>query len=139
MGAGNAIATGWSRASKTLHLMKSTQPCSECGTPFDCGCAVGTCWCKEYPAIMPADFSKKCLCPSCLAKVIGKHIEGRLADLPFEEALNLAKQKPASNRLLELIDYTVKGGNYVFSRWYLLKQGKCCGNGCRNCPYPAKA
>jgi hypothetical protein len=119
--------------------MKSTQPCSECGTPFACGCAAGTCWCDEYPAVLPPDFSKKCLCPSCLAKAIGRHIQGRLDVLSFEEALTLAKQKTPSNRLLEHIDYTVKGGNYVFTRWYLLKQGKCCGNGCRNCPYPAKS
>jgi hypothetical protein len=87
---------------------------------------------------MPADFSKNCLCPSCLAKAIGRHIEVRLANLPFEEAVLLTNQNPSSNRLLEHIDYTLKGGNYVFTRWYLLKQGKCCGNGCRNCPYPVK-
>ncbi|WP_245553367.1 DUF5522 domain-containing protein [Echinicola vietnamensis] len=42
--------------------------------------------------------------------------------------------KPSS--LIEGIDYTINDqGLFVFSGWYLLRQGKCCGNGCQNCPY----
>jgi len=29
-------------------------------------------------------------------------------------------------------------GNTVFTSYYLRKRGKCCGNGCRNCPYNPK-
>ncbi|WP_317172740.1 DUF5522 domain-containing protein [Echinicola salinicaeni] len=37
---------------------------------------------------------------------------------------------------MEGIDYTInEQGFYVFTAWYLLRQGKCCGNGCKNCPY----
>ena len=118
--------------------MDSTQPCSECGTPFACGCAQGGCWCNDYPAVLPADPAKSCLCPTCLAKAIGQKIEERLATLPHSEALQWAQQQPPTIRSREHIDYTVERGNYVYSRWFLLKRGICCGNGCRNCPYPPK-
>ncbi|MDN3671028.1 DUF5522 domain-containing protein [Echinicola jeungdonensis] len=40
------------------------------------------------------------------------------------------------DQLIEGIDYTLnKQGFFVFSAWYLLRKGKCCGNGCQNCPY----
>ena len=126
------------KASTTLRSMKSSQPCSECGTPFACECASGACWCNDYLVIMTSEFPWDCRCPSCLAKAIGRTIEARLTTLPLADAVMLAKQQPASGRLLEHIDYTIEKGSYVFSRWYLLKQGKCCGNGCRNCPYIPK-
>jgi Family of unknown function (DUF5522) len=85
---------------------------------------------------MPSDIAQVCLCPTCLAKAIGQKIKIRLADLPHLEALNLAKAQPHSARLIENIDYTVENQMFVLSAWYLLKQGKCCGRGCRNCPYP---
>lgn len=88
---------------------------------------------------MPLDFSQDCRCPDCLARVIGQKIEAHLATLPHDEALRLAAGQRPSTRLIEHIDYTIENGNHVFSRWFLLKQGKCCGNGCRNCPYPAPA
>jgi len=69
---------------------------------------------------------------------MGRIIAERLDSLSHADALILAKQQPISGRLLEHIDYQVVKGSYVFSRWYLLKQGRCCGNGCRNCPYPTK-
>ncbi|MBX3470517.1 MAG: hypothetical protein KF878_26925 [Planctomycetes bacterium] len=28
-------------------------------------------------------------------------------------------------------------GLYVLSSAYLLRQGRCCGQGCRHCPWPA--
>jgi hypothetical protein len=38
--------------------------------------------------------------------------------------------------LIEGIDYTIEGGvALVFTAWYHLKRGECCGNGCRHCPY----
>ncbi len=32
--------------------------------------------------------------------------------------------------------YLDEHGLIVFTATYLLKRGSCCGNGCRNCPYP---
>lgn len=33
------------------------------------------------------------------------------------------------------IDYVWEDGKVVFSRDYLLRRGRCCGSGCRNCPF----
>jgi hypothetical protein len=82
------------------------------------------------------DFSRDCRCPICLAKAIGRKIDERLATIPHEEALRMASAERSNIRVVEHIDYTLENGNYVFSKWYLLKQGKCCDSGCRNCPYP---
>lgn len=41
-------------------------------------------------------------------------------------------------KFIEGIDYNKnESGAWVFTGWYLLRQGGCCGNGCTNCPYPA--
>lgn len=38
--------------------------------------------------------------------------------------------------LIEDIDYYIDaGGLLVFTAWYHLKRGSCCGSGCRHCPY----
>ncbi|WP_145236647.1 DUF5522 domain-containing protein [Urbifossiella limnaea] len=39
--------------------------------------------------------------------------------------------------LVEGEDYTVEHGRWVFTAAFLLRRGYCCGNGCRNCPYPS--
>lgn len=33
------------------------------------------------------------------------------------------------------IDYHLENGVMVFTEWYHLKRGECCGNACRHCPY----
>lgn len=33
--------------------------------------------------------------------------------------------------------YYVENGRLVFTARYLLGRGKCCGSGCRHCPYPS--
>lgn len=116
--------------------MRTTKSCASCGAKFVCGGSSGTCWCADYPAIIPPDFSRDCSCPECLAKAIAQFIEDRITILPHDEALRMATAEPRSPRLIGHVDYTLENGNYVFSKWFLLKQRKCCGNGCRNCPYP---
>ncbi|MCO6045782.1 DUF5522 domain-containing protein [Aeoliella sp. ICT_H6.2] len=32
-------------------------------------------------------------------------------------------------------DYYIEQGRVVFTAGYLLRRGKCCGSGCRHCPY----
>ncbi|MCC5930360.1 MAG: hypothetical protein JJU28_14020 [Cyclobacteriaceae bacterium] len=46
----------------------------------------------------------------------------------------------ASNtgQLVEGIDYYQEGRFFVFTSWYHLKRGYCCGSGCRHCPYTKK-
>lgn len=40
------------------------------------------------------------------------------------------------NQLTEGIDFNYdENGLMILTREYLLKRGKCCQSGCRNCPY----
>ena len=45
------------------------------------------------------------------------------------------EQYRSQTKLIKNVDYTVDNELYVFSKWYLVKQGECCNNGCKNCPY----
>lgn len=40
--------------------------------------------------------------------------------------------------LVEGIDYYLENGYWVFTEHYLRRRGKCCGSGCRHCPYRKK-
>ena len=40
--------------------------------------------------------------------------------------------------LLEGRDYYVEKGCWVFTEAYHLRRGKCCGCGCRHCPFRKK-
>jgi Family of unknown function (DUF5522) len=53
-----------------------------------------------------------------------------------DEMIELARPYQENSPLIENLDYTMEDGNMVFSAWYHLKRGTCCGNDCRNCPYP---
>ncbi len=51
--------------------------CSQCQTGFSCGFLAGneSCWCFDYPHIMPVskdnpDEANTCLCPDCLKQAI---------------------------------------------------------------------
>lgn len=84
---------------------------------------------------MPLAAGQGCYCPDCLARLAGESLSQQLQTLPLREALALASRYRTDSALLEHIDYTLDAGNLVFSRWYHLKRGSCCGNGCRHCPY----
>lgn len=118
--------------------MSHTNLCPKCGVSFKCGASTGGCWCSRLPAILPPDPTASCLCPDCLAKSLAQRIQQRIETLPFADALAFARQHASGQQALEHIDYTIEDGAWVFTRWYLLKVGSCCGNGCRNCPYPKK-
>lgn len=116
------------------------QQCSQCKLEFTCGPNDGLegCWCDKFPAIMPADFSQACRCPSCLALAIADRIEQTIAEQGCEKMVEVASEYKNGKELIESIDYTMDDGNMVFSKWFHLKRGSCCGNGCRNCPYGTK-
>jgi hypothetical protein len=42
------------------------------------------------------------------------------------------------SKLIEGIHYINENGRVVFTALFLIQQGKCCGNGCKNCPYDPK-
>jgi len=46
---------------------------------------------------------------------------------------------PAIEPLKEGVDYYLENGYWVFTEHFLRKNGKCCGSGCRHCPYRKKA
>ncbi len=76
---------------------------------------------------LPVTAGQGCLCPDCLVKAL------RAAHGPFDRGTPVPA-RPAGG-LQPGIDYQMEKGKLVFSAWYLLKRGFCCGNGCRNCPY----
>ena len=119
-------------------MNKKSKKCSICHVSFECAgtTSESNCWCSDYPAIMPLDFSLDCQCPSCLQKSIINSIEDFCSSEDIEALV--AKAKPFQNDkpLLENIDYTLEQELYVFSKWYHLKRGFCCNNDCRHCPYP---
>ena len=111
--------------------------CGRCGVSFGCGSHAGGCWCETLPNIVEPGPQSECLCPDCLAREIGAQVHRFVSSVPHEEALRVALAQPKSAPPAEWIDYTIENGDAVFTSWFLLKQGECCGNGCRNCPYPA--
>lgn len=36
---------------------------------------------------------------------------------------------------LNLKDFYIENGKYVFTKEFHLKRGHCCGSGCRHCPF----
>jgi len=111
--------------------------CSVCGTKFSCGAAQEgeSCWCLGLPAIMPAAYDQDCRCKTCLSKAIAERIELAIQENTLEHMLQLASQYDNKKGLVEYIDYTIEYGKFVYSKWYHLKRGTCCGNSCRHCPY----
>ncbi len=118
-----------------MDLIPAEKSCSICGQSFTCGSSCAHCWCAEYPPILPIDFSSDCQCPACLAQSIGNYLDQHLAKLSLDDALSLAKRFTRASPPVEGIDYHLDQGLLIFSRWYLLKRGSCCGESCRNCPY----
>ena len=54
----------------------------------------------------------------------------------IENPAKLYLGQTQAQSLIEDIDYYIdKGGLLVFTAWYHLKRGSCCGSGCRHCPY----
>jgi hypothetical protein len=119
-------------------MTEQTQHCPVCDAEFICRSEQGAtpCWCNTYPAVIPVETSPACRCPKCLAILVSETINSRIDACTHQQALQLASEFRDDKPLVENIDYTIEAGNLVFSRWFHLKRGTCCGNGCRHCPYP---
>ncbi|MBV7299145.1 cysteine-rich CWC family protein [Enterovibrio paralichthyis] len=111
--------------------------CPSCGQTLKCTAESGQCWCMQYPNILPTGESDNlaCLCETCLSQRINQKLESLYQEYSTNDLIRLAKPYRNDKALVEGLDYTVERGLYVFSAWYHLKRGTCCGNGCRNCPY----
>ena len=115
----------------------ATKICPVCHTEFTCGATPENqvCWCSSFPKIMPVESKQGCLCKTCLAKAIAERIDETIRSNSHNQMLEIASQYRNDDRLIEYIDYTIENASCVFTKWYHLKRGTCCGNGCRNCPY----
>lgn len=40
-----------------------------------------------------------------------------------------------NKELVESVHYYLENGKVVFTPFYYIERGKCCGNKCRHCPY----
>lgn len=121
-------------------MVDTNTQCSQCGEAFRCvslddKAKFSECWCQSLPAILPIDNKVGCLCSHCLKQRIVDSLPGYLESIGHEKSLELAERYPLDTPLEEGIDYQVEEGYTVFSSWYHLKRGYCCGNGCRHCPY----
>ncbi|WP_261593152.1 DUF5522 domain-containing protein [Pseudoalteromonas holothuriae] len=66
-------------------------------------------------------------------KKIRRYIES-LSTHSIAEQRALARPFKHSG-VVEGLDYDIENGLLVMSRWAHLKRGRCCGNGCRHCPF----
>tara|TARA_B110000858_G_C17511616_1_gene340694 strand:+ start:196 stop:540 length:345 start_codon:yes stop_codon:yes gene_type:complete len=109
--------------------------CSECHQAFSCGAGTGNCWCMSFPPIMSPTLEHDCFCPSCLGSAINNKIDALVEESGMESFQKLAEPYRSQPKLIKSVDFTIEDDLYVFSKWYLIKQGDCCRNGCKNCPY----
>ena len=119
-----------------------TQPeatlCDGCGAEILCDASSkkSTCWCQSFPHL-PFDVAVeefRCLCPSCLGDRLDRSVQ-RAIKTDIEKTLVQIADSVSNDEFVEFVDYRIENGNYVFSSWYHLKRGFCCGSGCRNCPF----
>ena len=111
--------------------------CSVCYEEFGCGAGFkpGSCWCVSFPPIMPLEFDQDCRCPACLSKSIDSQIGELINKNGVDRMLTLAEPYRNQSELVKDVDFRVVNDLYVFSKWYHIKRGECCGNDCQNCPY----
>lgn len=110
--------------------------CAKCNNDFKCN-NESNCWCSHYPVLEALESEMGCYCPNCLEK--------RLADQFNKQAIITKEDKYKISQLgipetpIEGVDFIInESGLYTFTKWYLLRRGYCCENGCQNCPYNFK-
>ena len=86
---------------------------------------------------MPMDLSQDCRCPKCLKEVVKEKIADFIEASHVENISPVIPKRYLNNSAqpIEEIDYYMENGRLVFTEWYHLKRGYCCGNNCRHCPY----
>jgi len=95
--------------------------CSNCSADMTCGSQEGNCWCMAYAMLPNIIEGQDCICEACLKEAI-------------EGTTESSKKVPVEQE----DDYYIENGLYVFTKWFHLKRGTCCKNGCRHCPYGFK-
>lgn len=71
--AGGTMATSESIPAKAGPGYPENQRCAACGVPFHCGLDDSEpCWCaSDFPPVVSGQSGGSCLCPRCLASLIG--------------------------------------------------------------------
>lgn len=115
----------------------SEQACPRCGQSVDCQLAAGQahCWCMDLPALLTVDTMGACVCQRCLAELLQLKLAEHFDDGVVYQTAPQEAIRWQGQALIDGVDYTIEQGFYVFSRWFHLKRGQCCGHACRHCPY----
>lgn len=104
--------------------------CQRCQTSFDCKRNdIANCQCNSIVISKAGnDFLKKtkydCLCKNCLADI------NRLTEMANKQVF-----PRHSADLKEGLHFYMENGFFVFTEFYHLLRGNCCGSGCRHCAY----
>ncbi len=108
--------------------------CVSCSTEFKCT-ANKDCWCTSYPTISWTNPGPNCYCSDCLIIAMAQKVNASPI-LPDKETKAQIKALEMPVKLRDKVDYTLnEEGLMILSRWFLLRRGHCCKNGCRHCPY----
>lgn len=113
--------------------MATAQSCSICNKNLSCS-ADKSCWCTQLPNILSPNPTESCLCPNCLLDAIATKINTEILQLTAHQKAQIA-HLGIPNPAEQGKDYYMDRGLLVMTKWYLLRRGSCCGNGCRHCPY----
>jgi len=106
--------------------------CSICKTGMSCT-SDANCWCHELPHIEFSHLDSSCLCRACLLQAQALRVNEGLP-LTLEVRLQIMSLDTPQTATVD-IDYTMEGGLLVMTKWFLLRRGHCCKNGCRHSPY----
>lgn len=104
--------------------------CQRCQTSFDCRMNdITNCQCNSI-VISEAgnDFLKKtkydCLCKNCLSDI------NQLTEMAKNQVFPMH-----SGDLEEGLHFYMENGFFVFTEFFHLLRGNCCGSSCRHCAY----
>lgn len=111
--------------------------CANCSSLLTCDPPEEGCWCMSLPNIAPVATigGNDCLCRNCLIEQINLTLSAYYQSHSLDELLAFAKEHNQVSSYIEGLDYQVVDGQPQHSKWYLLKQGKCCEQDCHHCPY----
>lgn len=107
--------------------------CPQCNIPFTCKVGdIAHCGCTQVKLsdetrAFLAKTHFDCLCPDCLARL--------------NEAVKTTRQyrfPTQKEMLIEGLHYYKEGNYWVFTEFYHILRGYCCGSGCRHCAYGFK-
>ncbi|MEO1652135.1 MAG: cysteine-rich CWC family protein [Bacteroidota bacterium] len=109
--------------------------CPRCQKKNACTQALDqACWCENYPHLLKPQAKAACLCEACLREEMQVIIQQMLEQHKQGKPLGIPRRQK-NEPLIEGLDYYMEEGKWVFTEWFHLKRGHCCGNRCRHCPF----